>query len=64
MDLVFQRLLLLSVRLAVARAPFDQCDLVEEELEAAQSMAAIPRERDQVRPRARLTFQKYMKLSF
>jgi hypothetical protein len=38
---VFQRLLLLSVRLALwARAPFDQCDLMEEELEAAQSMAS------------------------
>jgi hypothetical protein len=35
---VFQRLLLLSVHLAAARAPFDQCDLMEEELEAAQSI--------------------------
>jgi hypothetical protein len=37
---VFQRLVLLSVHLAAATAPFDQCDLMEEELEAAQSMAS------------------------
>jgi hypothetical protein len=36
----FQRLVLLSVRPATAGAPFDQCDLLEEELEAAQSKAS------------------------
>jgi hypothetical protein len=38
--LIFQRLLLLSVRVATATAPFDQCDQLEEELEAAQSKAS------------------------
>jgi hypothetical protein len=36
----FQRLLLLSVRVATATALFDQCDQLEEELEAAQSKAS------------------------
>jgi hypothetical protein len=54
----FQRLVLLSVHPAGAGGPFDQSDLMEEELEAAQSMAS---NKDvtffQVRQRARLTFQ-------
>jgi hypothetical protein len=38
--IVVQRLVLLSVHPAGAGGPFDQCDLLEEELLAAQSKAS------------------------